>query len=67
MSVTVAAHDRTMTTPEDQAERIKELEERIESQRKAIAALLAVIDEKNEAEIAHALHEILDTGSRGDT
>jgi uncharacterized coiled-coil protein SlyX len=47
-------------TSEDQNARIRKLEEQIAAQRKALAALLAVIDEKNSDEIAHAIHELLE-------
>jgi uncharacterized coiled-coil protein SlyX len=50
-------------TPDEQAARIKELEERLAAQSKALSALLAVIDERNEAEIKQAIHDLLDQDS----
>jgi hypothetical protein len=46
-------------TPEEQNARIEELEELFAAQRKALVALLAVIDEQSAEEIKHAIHELL--------
>jgi hypothetical protein len=46
-------------TPEEQTARLEELEELFAAQRKALVALLAVVDEQSLDEIKHAIHELL--------